>query len=104
MKVIYKITFLNGKIYVGKDFTDTINYFGSFHTPLITLSQIQRYFCSRLAGRRRALTAGIQAVGPSLCEGNRRSLLFPLGTTSTGPVRSESAPKSPERSYRKPGS
>jgi hypothetical protein len=29
MKVIYKITYPNGKIYVGKDLTDTINYFGS---------------------------------------------------------------------------
>jgi hypothetical protein len=29
MKVIYKITYPNGKIYIGKDLTDTINYFGS---------------------------------------------------------------------------
>lgn len=29
MKVIYKITYPNGKIYVGKDLTDTISYFGS---------------------------------------------------------------------------
>jgi hypothetical protein len=29
MKVIYKITYPNKKIYVGKDLTDTINYFGS---------------------------------------------------------------------------
>lgn len=29
MKVIYKITYPNGKIYVGKDLTDNINYFGS---------------------------------------------------------------------------
>jgi hypothetical protein len=29
MKVIYKITYPNGKIYVGKDLTDSINYFGS---------------------------------------------------------------------------
>jgi len=29
MKVIYKVTYLNGKIYVGKDLTDSINYFGS---------------------------------------------------------------------------
>jgi hypothetical protein len=29
MKVIYKITYLNGKIYIGKDLTDSINYFGS---------------------------------------------------------------------------
>lgn len=29
MKVIFKITYPNGKIYVGKDLTDSINYFGS---------------------------------------------------------------------------
>lgn len=35
MKVIYKITYPNGKIYVGKDLTDTINYFGSADSKLI---------------------------------------------------------------------
>lgn len=29
MKVIYKITYPNGKINVGKDLKDSINYFGS---------------------------------------------------------------------------
>jgi len=29
MKVVYKITYPNGKIYIGKDLTDNINYFGS---------------------------------------------------------------------------
>ena len=28
-KVIYKITYPNGKIYVGMDLTNSINYFGS---------------------------------------------------------------------------
>lgn len=36
MKVIYKITYPNGKIYVGKDLTDCINYFGSADHSLIT--------------------------------------------------------------------
>jgi hypothetical protein len=35
MKVIYKITYPNGKIYVGKDLTDSINYFGSPNSTLI---------------------------------------------------------------------
>ena len=35
VKVIYKITYPNGKIYVGKDFTDSINYFGSASSDLI---------------------------------------------------------------------
>jgi hypothetical protein len=35
VKVIYKITYPNGKIYVGKDVTDDINYFGSADSKLI---------------------------------------------------------------------
>ena len=29
MKVVYKITYPNGKIYIGKDLTNTLTYFGS---------------------------------------------------------------------------
>ena len=35
MKVVYKITYPNGKIYIGKDLTDSINYFGSANSKLI---------------------------------------------------------------------
>lgn len=35
MEVIYKITYPNGKIYIGKDLTDSINYFGSANNDLI---------------------------------------------------------------------
>ncbi|MGH8619148.1 MAG: GIY-YIG nuclease family protein [Burkholderiales bacterium] len=35
MKVIYKVTYPNGKIYVGKDTTDTLNYYGSADSKLI---------------------------------------------------------------------
>lgn len=35
MKVVYKITYPNDKIYVGKDLTDSINYFGSASDALI---------------------------------------------------------------------
>jgi hypothetical protein len=35
VKVIYKITYPNGKIYIGKDLTDSINYFGSASSTLI---------------------------------------------------------------------
>jgi hypothetical protein len=35
MKVIYKITYPNGKIYVGKDLTGTVSYFGSVDSRLI---------------------------------------------------------------------
>lgn len=33
--VIYKITYRNGKVYVGQDRTDSINYFGSASSELI---------------------------------------------------------------------
>ena len=35
MKVVYKITYPNGKIYIGKDLTGTLNYFGSADSKLI---------------------------------------------------------------------
>jgi hypothetical protein len=35
MNIIYKITYPNGKIYVGQDRTDSINYFGSADSDLI---------------------------------------------------------------------
>src|SRR5438093_1153212 len=35
MKVIYKITYPNAKIYIGKDPTDSINYFGSADSAAI---------------------------------------------------------------------
>ncbi len=48
MKVIYKITYPNGKIYIGKDFTDSINYFGSANDDLISADftrEDRRSFC-----------------------------------------------------------
>jgi hypothetical protein len=35
VKIIYKITYPNGKIYIGSDLTDSINYFGSADSTLI---------------------------------------------------------------------
>ena len=35
MNVVYKITYPNGKIYIGQDRTDSINYFGSADSDLI---------------------------------------------------------------------
>ena len=34
-KVIYKITYPNGKIHIGQDITNSINYFGSANNELI---------------------------------------------------------------------
>ena len=35
MSVVYKITYPNGKVYIGQDRTDSINYFGSASSALI---------------------------------------------------------------------
>jgi hypothetical protein len=35
LRVVYKITYPNGKIYVGQDVTDDINYFGSASSEII---------------------------------------------------------------------
>ena len=35
MSCIYRITYPNGKIYIGQDRTDSINYFGSASSELI---------------------------------------------------------------------
>ncbi len=37
VKIIYKITYPNGKIYIGQDLTDSINYFGSASSDLIAV-------------------------------------------------------------------
>ena len=34
-KIIYKITYPNGKIYIGKDLTNTFRYFGSPNSKLL---------------------------------------------------------------------
>lgn len=36
MKVIYKITYPNGKIYIGKDLTNTLTYFGSVNSSIVS--------------------------------------------------------------------
>jgi len=34
-KIIYKITYPNGKIYIGKDLTNTLTYFGSVNSEIV---------------------------------------------------------------------
>ena len=46
MKVVYKITYPNGKIYVGMDLTDSINYFGSASSRLIAKDFTHEQRCS----------------------------------------------------------
>jgi hypothetical protein len=35
VKIIYKITYPSGTIYIGQDITDSINYFGSANSKLM---------------------------------------------------------------------
>ena len=35
MKIVYKIIYPNGKIYIGRDVTNSVNYFGSANSKLI---------------------------------------------------------------------
>ena len=47
MNVIYKITYPKGKIYVGQNRTDSINYFGSPVSDLIAREQRRRFTVTR---------------------------------------------------------
>lgn len=40
--VVYKITYPNGKIYIGQDVTDSINYFGSASSAAIAMDFPER--------------------------------------------------------------
>ena len=68
MKVVYKITYPNGKIYIGQDRTDSINYFGSANSLLIaedfTREQRQSFTVTReiLWESETATTAEVTAV------------------------------------------
>ena len=51
MKVVYRITYPNGKVYVGKDLTGSANYFGSASSALIaadfTVEQLRDFTIRR---------------------------------------------------------
>lgn len=55
MKVVYKVTWPNGKIYVGSDLTDTISYFGSPNAALIAMDFPDREMRRRMTVEREIL-------------------------------------------------
>ncbi len=55
IKIIYKITWPNGKIYVGSDLTDSITYFGSPDKRLIEADFPSREARRDMAVRREIL-------------------------------------------------
>lgn len=82
MKVIYKITYPNGKIYVGKDLTNDINYFGSVNSELIAADftdEDRRDFAIRRQILWQSATASDEEV-------NRKEVEFIRAFRSNDPV------------------
>ena len=83
MKVVYKITYPNGKIYVGQDVTDDINYFGSADSGLIEndfTREQKRDFVIRKEILWESETASQQEV-------NRKEIEFILRFESNDPTK-----------------
>jgi hypothetical protein len=66
MKVVYKITYPNGKIYVGKDSTDSINYFGSANNKIVA-ADFTREERKEFAVRREILWESETATDSEVC-------------------------------------
>jgi hypothetical protein len=45
MKMIYKVTYPNGKIYIGKDLIGTVTYFGSVNFRLVQTDFTPQELC-----------------------------------------------------------
>ena len=82
VKVVYKITYPNGRIYVGKDLTGTLNYFGSADN-----SVIERDFA---AERRRDFTIRKEVLWESAtasdAEVNEKEVEYILSLRSNDPT------------------
>jgi len=71
MKAVYKITYPNGKIYVGQDLTGSISYFGSPNSALVAADfteEQSRDFTARKEILWESGTAGQRRSG---CQRNR---------------------------------
>ena len=51
-KIVYKITYPNGKIYIGSDLTDSANYSGSASSELIRKDFTEKSCETSLSARR----------------------------------------------------
>ena len=72
LKVIYKVTYPNGKIYVGQDITDSANYFGSANSELIA-ADFTRDQLRDFTGRKQVLWESDTASNAEVC---RKELEF----------------------------
>jgi len=101
MKVIYKITYPNGKVYIGKDLTDSINYFGSADHRLIETDftrELRRDFTIRREILWESETASDQEVSSKEVElirsfrSNDPAMATTGGQDSTAETRSHNFP------------
>jgi hypothetical protein len=74
-KVIYKVTWPNGKIYVGSDLTDTIRYFGSPNAKLIEVDFPTRESRRDLTIRRQILWESETATDSEVLKLERETIL-----------------------------
>jgi hypothetical protein len=86
MKVVYKITYPNGNIYVGKDITDSINYFGS--PSVAAKAAIAADFTTRELRRVFAVTRDIlwESETATAVEANAKEVEFIIGLRSHDPA------------------
>jgi hypothetical protein len=86
MEIIYKITYPNGKIYVGKDLTDSIDYFGS-PSPAAKAA-IAADFSSREQRRVFAITREIlwESETATMKEANAKEVEFISALSSHDPA------------------
>jgi hypothetical protein len=81
-KVIYRITYPNGKIYIGQDITDDINYFGSASAALIA-ADFSREQRRDFVVRKELLWESFVATKEEVC---RREVEFILANDSNNPA------------------
>lgn len=75
MKIVYKITWPNGKIYVGSDLTDSITYFGSPNKHLIEVDFPTREARRDITIRREILWESETASDAEVLRKERESII-----------------------------
>jgi hypothetical protein len=75
VRVIYKITWPNGKIYVGSDLTDSITYFGSPAKHLIEADFSTRESRRDMTLRRKILWESVDAPRAEILRKERELIL-----------------------------
>ena len=74
-KVVYQITYKNGKIYVGQDVTDSPNYFGSPKSELFHQDFTQEELDNDFVARKSVLWSSDDATKEEVDEMERRLII-----------------------------